>query len=143
VPLGVSAQKAAGRQKEDGGSDRAVGVLLSICTRPSGFTNEQIQLLYLVADLLGPAISSSRLFGTLRKAYEQLQLTQHQLVQSEKMRALGELAGGMAHDFNNALCGVLGFLELVLLDRDLVPSSRKNLEAARTCALDAAQTVRR
>ncbi|HKB40609.1 MAG TPA: ATP-binding protein, partial [Gemmataceae bacterium] len=90
-----------------------------------------------------PAISSCRLYGQLRKAYEQLQLTQHQLAQSEKMRALGELAGGMAHDFNNALCGVLGFLELVLLDRELVPASRKNLEAARTCALDAAQTVRR
>src|SRR5262249_57977515 len=40
--------------------DRTVGVLQSVCTRPSGFTNEQIQLLYLVADLLGPAISNCR-----------------------------------------------------------------------------------
>jgi signal transduction histidine kinase/CheY-like chemotaxis protein len=141
VPLGVPTDRPSGRRLS--GEDRAVGVLLSICTRPSGFTSEQVQLLHLVADLLGPAISSCRLYGQVHKAYEQLQLTQHQLVQSEKMRALGELAGGMAHDFNNALCGVLGFLELVLLDRDLKPSTRKNLESARTCSLDAAQTVRR
>src|SRR5207248_11525630 len=38
--------------------EQAVGVLHSLCSRASGFTNEQIQLLYLVADLLGPAISN-------------------------------------------------------------------------------------
>ncbi len=123
--------------------DLTVGVLQSLCAGPSGFTTEQVQLLYLAADLLGPAISNCQLYGRLRGAYDQLKLTQHQLVQSEKMRALGELAGGMAHDFNNALCGAIGFLELVLLDRNLDAPSRKNLEAARTCALDAAQTVRR
>ncbi|HKB37766.1 MAG TPA: hypothetical protein VKD72_15070, partial [Gemmataceae bacterium] len=115
VPLGLPAGLTTSLRPSATPATSPVGVLQSICTRPSGFTNEHVQLLYLVADLLGPAISSCRLYGQLRKAYEQLQLTQHQLAQSEKMRALGELAGGMAHDFNNALCGVLGFLELVLL----------------------------
>src|SRR5438876_6641278 len=76
-------------------------------------------------------------------AYEELRLTQDQLIQAEKMRALGELAGGMAHDFNNSLCGVLGFLELALTDKDLDPTIASHLESARTCTLDAAQTVRR
>jgi signal transduction histidine kinase len=123
--------------------DRTVGILQSVSTRPTGLNGEQIQLLYLVADLLGPAISNCRLFDRLRTTYEQLQATQEQLIRVEKMRALGELASGMAHDFNNALCGVLGFLELSLMDRSLGPSSRNYLESARTCALDAAQTVRR
>jgi signal transduction histidine kinase len=123
--------------------DRVVGILQSVCTRPTGFTNEQIQLLYLAADLLGPAISNGQLFDQLRKAYEELRLTQGQLIQAEKMRALGELAGGMAHEFNNSLCGVLGFLELALWDKALAAGSRGYLESARTCALDAAQTVRR
>src|SRR5205823_1126904 len=68
--------------------DRTVGILQSVCTRPSGFTNEQIQLLYLAADLLGPAISNCRLFGHLSTAYEELRRTQHHLIQTEKMRAL-------------------------------------------------------
>ncbi len=123
--------------------DRTVGILHSVCTRPTGFTNEQIQLLYLVTDLLGPAISNCQLFERLRKAYDELRQTQEQLIQAEKMRALGELAGGMAHDFNNSLCGVLGFLELALVDQDLAPPLRGYLESARTCSLDAAQTVRR
>jgi signal transduction histidine kinase/ActR/RegA family two-component response regulator len=123
--------------------DRTVGVLQSICRRPTGFTGEQIQLLYRAADLLGPAISNCQLFARLRTAYEQLHLTQKQLVQSEKMRALGELASGMAHDFNNSLCGVVGFLELTLLDQRLPAACRRQLDSARTCALDAAQTVRR
>ncbi len=42
-----------------------------------------------------------------------------------------------------ALCGVLGFLEITLLDKQLGASSRGNLELARTCAQDAASTVHR
>jgi signal transduction histidine kinase/CheY-like chemotaxis protein len=123
--------------------DRSVGILQSVCTRPTGFTNEQVQLIYLVGDLLGPAISNCQFYNRLRAAYEELRQTQNQLVQAEKMRALGELAGGMAHDFNNSLCGVLGFLELCLADKSLSPALRGYLESARTCSLDAAHTVRR
>jgi signal transduction histidine kinase len=123
--------------------DRTVGVLHSVCLRTSGFTTEQVQLFHLVADLLGPAISNCQLFGRLSSAYEALRQTQIQLVQTEKMRALGELAGGMAHEFNNALCGALGFLELTLRDPALPLSARDRLESARVCCLDAAQTVSR
>jgi len=122
---------------------RILGVLQTICTRPDGFTNEEIQLYYLVADMLGPAIAQVVLFQRLRGAYDELRSTQSQLIQNEKMRALGEMASGMAHDFNNALCGVLGFLDLALLDRAITESCRGYLDASKTCALDAAHTVRR
>jgi signal transduction histidine kinase/CheY-like chemotaxis protein len=122
---------------------RILGVLQSICTRADGFTNEEIQLYYLVADLLGPAIAQAVLFQRLRGAYEELRNTQSQLIQNEKMRALGEMASGMAHDFNNALCGVLGFLDLALLDHSVPAACRGYLEASKTCAQDAAHTVRR
>jgi signal transduction histidine kinase len=123
--------------------DRNLGILQSVCSQPTGLSGEQIQLLYLVADLLGPAISNCRLYERLRATYEALGAAQEQLIRVEKMRALGELASGMAHDFNNSLCGVLGFLDLTLLDKALSPAMRSYLESARTCALDAAQTVRR
>jgi signal transduction histidine kinase len=123
--------------------DQTVGILQCLTSRPSGFTSEQVQLLYLVADLLGPAASNCQLYGRLRDTYETLRATQEHLIRTEKLRAVGELASGMAHDFNNSLCGVLGFVEMALMDHGLSSTSRGHLELARTCALDAAQTVRR
>jgi signal transduction histidine kinase/ActR/RegA family two-component response regulator len=123
--------------------DQTVGVLQCLTARPGGFTSESVQVLYLVADLLGPAISNCQLHSRLCTTSEELRATQEQLIRNEKIRAIGELASGMAHDFNNSLCGVLGFLEMALMDRGLSTASRGHLELARTCALDAAQTVRR
>jgi signal transduction histidine kinase len=123
--------------------EQPVGILLAVCNRPGGFTSEQVQMLYLFADLMGPAISNCRLFARLRSTCEELRTTQQQLVRTEKLRALGELAGGMAHEFNNSLCGVLGFIELTLSENDLSHTCRGHLNMARTSALDAAQTVRR
>ena len=123
--------------------DRTVGILQCITNRPTGFSSEQVQILYLVSDLLGPAISNCQLYGRLRDTYEALRATQEQLIRNEKMRAIGELASGMAHNFNNSLCGVLGFVEMSLMDHGLSSGCRSQLEMARTCALDAAQTVRR
>jgi signal transduction histidine kinase len=122
---------------------RTVGILQCVCSRPTGLKVEQVQLLYLVADLLGPAISNCQLFDRLRLTCEELRTTQAQLIRNEKLRAIGELASGMAHDFNNSLCGVVGFIEVTMMDKQLTSSSRSNLELARTCALNAAQTVHR
>lgn len=61
-----------------------------------------------------------------------------QLAQAEKLRALGEMAAGVAHNFNNLLTVVLGNAELSELRRDLPEIVRQDLqrisEAARRCA---------
>ncbi len=60
------------------------------------------------------------------KAEEQKQLLLQQLYQAHKMEALGTLAGGSAHDFNNVLSAILGFAEMAKEDSE--PGSRASEE---------------
>jgi PAS domain S-box-containing protein len=79
--------------------------------------------------------------GILRDITEQKQQRQRS-AQADKLRALGQLASGVAHDFNNALAAVLGRAQLMrrqITDEALV----RNLEIIQTAAEDAAATVRR
>ena len=54
---------------------------------------------------------------------------QKKLIRSRKMEALGLLAGGVAHDLNNILSGVVSYPELLLMDDNLDPRTRKSIEA--------------
>ena len=71
------------------------------------FTEDDLQRARIFGSLVSLALRNSNL-------YRQLQETQGQLVQAEKMSALGQLAGGLAHEINNPLSGILGLTQLVL-----------------------------
>jgi PAS domain S-box-containing protein len=70
---------------------------------------------------------------------------EEQLIQSEKLRAVGQMASGVAHDFNNALAIILGNAELLARQvNSLNPEEiKRQLKVIETAALDAAKTVRR
>jgi two-component system cell cycle sensor histidine kinase/response regulator CckA len=60
---------------------------------------------------------------------------QQQLAQAQKMESVGQLAGGVAHDFNNILSVILGFTELCMGDVDPADPIYHNLEEIRQAAL--------
>jgi PAS domain S-box-containing protein len=64
-----------------------------------------------------------------RRAEEALRRAEEQLRQAQKMEALGRLAGGVAHDFNNILTAILGFGRMLLDDADAEHAWRPSLEA--------------
>jgi signal transduction histidine kinase/CheY-like chemotaxis protein len=73
------------------------------------------------------------------KAREQLE---EELINAERLRALGEMSGGVAHDFNNILGAILGRAQL-LLEKIKNPDVKKGVEIIEKAALDGAETVRR
>ncbi len=76
-------------------------------------------------------------------ALTQLRAAQTQMVQVEKLRAIGELASGVAHDFNNALQSILGYAELAQESMDEPEAVEQHLRIIIQAAEDASSTVRR
>jgi PAS domain S-box-containing protein len=82
----------------------------------------------------------------LQKALEELHATQQEVIQQERLRALGKMAGGVAHDFNNALIPMLGYAELLIERPELLDDrtvALKYLRLMRTAAKDATGVVGR
>lgn len=86
----------------------------------------------------------AHLRAELQTAYDELRQTQQSVMQQERLRALGQMASGIAHDVNNALSPILAFSEMLLKKEPvLTDHGRKNLENIRTSAEDIAQIVAR
>jgi len=82
----------------------------------------------------------------LSAALGQLRATQHEIIQRERMHALGRMANGIAHDFNNALAPILGFSELLLMKPENLQDPHKvrnYMELIHTAAKDSAKVVSR
>jgi len=80
----------------------------------------------------------------LQRAYEELRRTQHVVVQQERLRALGQMASGVAHDVNNALSPIVAYSELLLSTLpDLPEVSKHYLQTINQAGGDIAQIVAR
>ncbi len=129
-------------------AEKVLGVI-NVTNRRSGgaFSDEDMAFLYGLAGQAAVSIERARHFEELQQAYETLKEAQSQVVAVERLKALGQMAAGVAHDFNNILNAVLGRVELLLLLGDgPKPDSgavRDGLRVLQRIALQGAETVRR
>ncbi len=113
------------------------------------FTENDLKLVSIFAENAAIAIEKAELYEelkkkteTLEKTIKELTATQDQLIQSEKLRSLGNLASGVAHDFNNILAAILGRTQLLML-KAKDPDLKKWLKVIEGLATEGAETVER
>ncbi|MCI0538251.1 MAG: response regulator [Verrucomicrobiales bacterium] len=111
-----------------------------------------------VAVMLAPDRSAQALLTMLHKiasasqglastpseaAHKELEQTQEAVYQARKTQAIGALAAGLAHDFNNILTAILSHLDLLLLTPALPAELREHASYAKTSTVRAAELVSR
>lgn len=129
-------------------SKKITAVLSLESIRERGFEEEQIHLLSSIAGHLSVAMQNAKLFSDLEKAYQDLKHTQSHMIQIERFRALGEMASGVVHDFNNILASILGRVQLLLLkigrgESSPINQTEKNLKVIEQSVMDGAKILAR
>jgi len=125
--------------------EEVIGVLNIEKDEPGGFDQEDLKVLSSFASQMSISIENAQLFSELKQTLQELKQAQDQIIQAEKLRAMGEMASGVAHDFNNVLAVILGNIQLLLYQLDhLGPDEIRNrLKTIERSAKDGAETVRR
>lgn len=120
------------------------GVLVSARRSPDAFSSGECEFLRQASEHAALAAHQAQLYGALQRAYDDLRTSQQQVMQQERLRALGQMASGIAHDINNAISPVALYTE-ALLEREpsLSPRARSQLEIIQRAVDDIAQTVAR
>ena len=88
---------------------------------------------------LGPAVQAALELARTREA---LRKSEAQLLHAQKLEAIGRLAGGVAHDFNNIITAILGYCELMRLDSPRDDPRHGDLEEINAAAERAATLTR-
>lgn len=125
--------------------DQVIGVLDVKSDELMGFDEENLKVLSSLAGQVSIFIENAQLFYQLKQTLKELKQAQDQVIQAEKLRAMGEMASGVAHDFNNLLAVILGNIQLLLhqFDRLSPDEIRERLKIIEQSSKDGAETVRR
>ena len=120
------------------------GILLVARREPDGFGSSDREFLGQLSEHLALAAHQAQLYSALQQAYQDLRQTQQTVMQQERLRALGQMAGGIAHDINNALSPAALYAQ-TMLDRDtsLSGDARDKLTVIQRAIDDVGRTVTR
>jgi signal transduction histidine kinase/CheY-like chemotaxis protein/uncharacterized membrane protein affecting hemolysin expression len=120
------------------------GVLVAARSAPEAFSSADCEFLRHLCDHVALAARQAQLHGALQRAYDDLRQSQQAVMQQERLRALGQMASGIAHDINNAISPVALYTEM-LLEREpnLSERARGCLVTIQGAIEDVADTVAR
>lgn len=123
---------------------RVFGALIVARKGGEGFSSGECEFLRQLSEHVALASHQAQLNAALQQAYEELRQTQDAVMQQERLRALGQMASGMAHDINNALSPVALYTESLLgSEPGLTKAGRGKLEIIQRAIDDAARTIAR
>jgi PAS domain S-box-containing protein len=123
---------------------RVFGVLVAARREAQGFSSVECEFLRQLSEHVALAAHQAQLYGALQQAYDDLRQTQQAMMQEERLRAVGQMASGIAHDINNALSPVSLYAESMLeTERNLSDRARGYLQTIQRSVEDVAQTVAR
>ncbi|HTD90912.1 MAG TPA: ATP-binding protein, partial [Burkholderiales bacterium] len=121
-----------------------LGVLVAARRMANGFTSAECEFLRQLSGHIALGVRQAQLHGALQQAYDDLRQTQQAVMQEERLRALGQMASGIAHDINNALSPVSLYTESLLeTESNLSDRGRNYLETILRAVEDVAHTVAR
>jgi len=123
---------------------KAFGILIAArCDRES-FSSRECEFLRQVSEHVALSAHQAQLHAALQQAYDDLRQTQQSVMQQERLRALGQMASGIAHDINNAISPVALYTESLLeTEPNLSTRARDYLQTIQNSIEDVAQTVAR
>ncbi|WP_454774662.1 ATP-binding protein [Janthinobacterium tructae] len=120
------------------------GILIVARRAAHSFTSGECEFLSQLSEHVALAANQAQLYGALQCAYDDLRQTQQSVMQQERLRALGQMASGIAHDINNAISPVALYTESLLeTETNLSPQGRHYLEVIERAIDDVAATVAR
>ncbi|HEU4778551.1 MAG TPA: PAS domain S-box protein [Steroidobacteraceae bacterium] len=120
------------------------GVLLVAKRRVDAFSSDDCEFLRQLSSHVALAAHQARLYEALQVAYQDLRQTQQTVMQQERLRALGQIASGIAHDINNALSPAALYTQSMLShETGLSERAREHLGVIQRAIDDVARTVQR
>lgn len=123
---------------------KVFGAIIAARMQPHGFSSAECEFLRQLSEHAALAAHQAQLYSDLQHAYDELRQSQQTVLQQERLRALGQMASGVAHDINNAMSPAALYTALLLeTETDLSDRAKRYLTTTRRAIESVAQTVMR